>query len=163
MDKNIDVNSNAGGGEALLSEIASPRPGDGDTIGTYRDRSEKDDEENDEDDAIDEIIFMDEKEEKAREDQLANDEDQNIIEEQKQQEKAIEKQINAIALKEDKTGSTAGLTTVLSSSLLANSQPKKVDDLDLDKLKNEFHEVDFHPLEPKPPEKYMYSVYYENV
>ena len=35
--------------------------------------------------------------------------------------------------------------------------------IDLDKIKNEFTEVDFHPLEPKPPDKYMYSVNYDNV
>ena len=32
----------------------------------------------------------------------------------------------------------------------------------LDALKNEFEEVDFHPGEPTPADKYMYSVYYDN-
>ena len=45
---------------------------------------------------------------------------------------------------------------------MSDSKQKK-EEIDLDKIKNEFHEVDFHPMEPKPPEKYMYSVYYENV
>ena len=35
--------------------------------------------------------------------------------------------------------------------------------VDLDKIKNEFHEVDFHPLEAKPKEKYTYSVYYKHL
>jgi hypothetical protein len=42
-----------------------------------------------------------------------------------------------------------------------NSIP--INDIDLDKLKNEFHEVDFHPMEAKPPDKYMYSVYFDNL
>jgi hypothetical protein len=30
-------------------------------------------------------------------------------------------------------------------------------------MKNEFKEVDFHPGELAPPDKYMYSVYYDNL
>ena len=44
-----------------------------------------------------------------------------------------------------------------------NNKASPMDDIDLDKLKNEFHEVDFHPMESKPPDKYMYSVYFDNV
>ena len=40
---------------------------------------------------------------------------------------------------------------------------KKVSTVELDSIKNEFREVDFHPLEAKPPDKYNYSVNFENV
>ena len=35
--------------------------------------------------------------------------------------------------------------------------------MDLDGIKNEFREVDFHPLEAKVSDKYNYSVNFENV
>lgn len=38
-----------------------------------------------------------------------------------------------------------------------------MDQIDFDKIKNEFLEVDFHPLEAKPPSQFMYSVYFENL
>ena len=37
------------------------------------------------------------------------------------------------------------------------------DKIDLDALKNEFREVDFHPDEAKPPDKYTYSAYFDNL
>ena len=36
-------------------------------------------------------------------------------------------------------------------------------DIDLDKIKNEFRDVDFHPMQPEPPDKFMYAVHYENL
>lgn len=35
--------------------------------------------------------------------------------------------------------------------------------MDLDKLANEFNEVDFHPSEARPPDRYMYSAYFDNL
>ena len=35
--------------------------------------------------------------------------------------------------------------------------------MDLDKLGNEFLEVDFHPNEPRPPDRFMYSAYSDNI
>ena len=35
--------------------------------------------------------------------------------------------------------------------------------VDLDSIKNEFREVDFHPLEAKPPDKYSYSAHFEAI
>lgn len=40
---------------------------------------------------------------------------------------------------------------------------RKNEEIDLDKLKNEFRDVDFHPEQPEPPDKYMYAVHYENL
>ena len=37
------------------------------------------------------------------------------------------------------------------------------EEIDLDKIKNEFRDVDFHPGQPDPPDKYMYAVHYENL
>ena len=35
--------------------------------------------------------------------------------------------------------------------------------VNLDSLKNEFREVDFHPLEARPPDKFTYSANFENI
>ena len=40
---------------------------------------------------------------------------------------------------------------------------RNINEIDLDKLKNEFHDVDFHPTEPGPSDKYLYSANYENI
>ena len=45
---------------------------------------------------------------------------------------------------------------------IAEAKEEGLDEIDLDTLKNEFKEVDFHPGESGPAEKYMYSVYYDN-
>ena len=37
------------------------------------------------------------------------------------------------------------------------------DKIDLDALKNEFREVDFHPNEARPPDKYTYSAYFDHL
>ena len=42
-----------------------------------------------------------------------------------------------------------------------NSKPAC--EIDLDSIKNEFLEVDFHPLEAKPPDRYVYNVNFEHV
>ena len=99
-EKNVvdaeEILSRTGGGEALLSEIASPRPLD--TIGTYRgDVSEKEEDDGDDEGVLDEIIFLDDDDNKERENKFADHEDANIIKEQKEQEKLIEKQINEMA------------------------------------------------------------------
>ena len=100
IEKNVvdaeEILSRTGGGEALLSEIASPRPLD--TIGTYRgDVSEKEEDDGDDEGVLDEIIFLDDDDNKERENKFADHEDANIIKEQKEQEKLIEKQINEMA------------------------------------------------------------------
>ena len=103
IDRNGDADeimSRAGGGEAQLSEIASPRPLD--TIGTYREVSEKDEDDGDDEGALSEIIFLDDDDNKERENKFADDDDANIIKEQKEQEKLIEKQINEMAQKTEK-------------------------------------------------------------
>lgn len=66
------------------------------------------------------------------------------------QQEQIERQISKI--EESKNQATSSKPAL-----------KKLGEIDLDALKNEFTEVDFHPLEPTPPDKYMYSVYYDNV
>ena len=43
------------------------------------------------------------------------------------------------------------------------SQKDLNDEIDLDKIKNEFRDVDFHPMQPEPPDKFMYAVHYENL
>ena len=40
---------------------------------------------------------------------------------------------------------------------------KEQEKIDLDAIKNEFREVDFHPDEPRPAEKYTYSAYFDNL
>ena len=87
-----------------------------------------------------------------------------MLKEQQLQEKAIEKQINELTQKKE---SSHGLDATQKGEDTAHktvSLQRNADgEIDLDKIKNEFHEVDFHPLEAKPPDKYMYSVYYDNV
>ena len=46
------------------------------------------------------------------------------------------------------------------ASTVNNPDTKQVD---LDKLANEFLEVDFHPNEARPPDRYMYSAYFDNL
>ena len=78
-----------------------------------------------------------------------------MLEEQKLREAAIELQINKLDSqlkdKDSKLEEVKALKKVEASIV------------DLDSIKNEFREVDFHPLEARPPEKFTYSANFENI
>ena len=67
-------------------------------------------------------------------------------------EAAIEKQIS-------KLDSKCGKKPETQSSI----GPKKASEIDLDTIRNEFREVDFHPLEANPPDRFTYSANFENL
>ena len=144
-----------------ISEFVSPRVDE--ATKTLTERAEEDDDDDDEDgEDLEELILLDEMDQEERENKFAGDEDAEMLKEQQLLEKAIEKQINELTQKENKdqsaiTGKKEPFQKTVSLQRNADGE------IDLDKIKNEFHEVDFHPLEAKPPDKYMYSVYYDNV
>ena len=98
-----------------------------------------DDEESDECKSLDDFILSDEMNIKVEEQNVKNnvtDEEVNKqVRETEEQEAEVQKQIDMAEGK----------------------------DVDLDKLKNEFMEVDFHPNEPRPPDRFMYSAYFDNI
>ena len=98
-----------------------------------------DDEDSDECKSLDDFILSDEMNIKVEEQNVKNnvtDEEVNKqVRETEEQEAEVQKQIDMAEGK----------------------------DVDLDKLKNEFMEVDFHPNEPRPPDRFMYSAYFDNI
>ena len=87
-----------------------------------------------ENDQLDELILMDEVEQAERENQMAVSEDAEILEQSKIQEADIERQMSKLARDtEDKIEAKEAAEKAIAEQI------------DLDRLKNEFRDVDFHP------------------